>query len=201
MLDETTKTLIEAISRITTLETQMQELQKSNTFYEFSKYLPVDQQKEIAKRIYDEKIREEADRIIEARYSIIDDNGKMICNAGQMINYIIEKIAEDYIFTYRNAFESEIMKMAKDMIEGNIKPYDPWDSWRSSVNSSLYQLSRKIIEENADELRKIMYDKIMESCNEMMLNAFCADIIRTLDLDKVIKEILKDKAKGYKEEK
>jgi hypothetical protein len=52
-----------------------------------------------------------------------------------------------------------------------------------------------LITKNIDEIKPILYAKILECCNEAVVIEFTGEIIKQLDLDSAVKEILKERIK------
>jgi hypothetical protein len=161
------------------------------------KYLPEAQQKEIAEKVFTERMNAEVDRIIDARHG----SGTVPLGnpCGKIVDHVMHKMCEAYTAKMVPEFQDRILELAKAEIEGTNA--DNKDDSRTliltAINWELQTIARELIKEHKVELGQAIYAKILSSVNEMMLNAFCADIVKTLNLDKAINEVLAEKARGY----
>ena len=161
------------------------------------KYLPEKQQREIAERVFTERMETEVHRIIEARHG--DKNGNP---CGTIVEHIMGNITDRYIGEMEPELGPTILKIARDKI---INRTESTDDNNTTIDTRIHWAIEKLITDtvnaHSDELKQLLYSRILESVDSIMLNAFCADIIRTLDIDKAIREVLGERARGYQTEK
>lgn len=146
------------------------------------KYLTEDEMKKIAERIYTDRIQAEVDRIIETRI------------AGRMVDAIISKIVESYVLKLSDEFKDDLKVLCKSEIDRSVSTTSDYnDTLRNDIRYTLQTVSKEVIIENNAEIKQLVYDKILECSNEMVAISFVGDIIRSLDLNYAIKEVLSKK--------
>lgn len=146
------------------------------------KYLTEDEMKNIAERIYTERINAEVDRIIEAR------------TAGNLVEMIFSQIVTSSVTNLSDKFKDNLLSLCESEIArsvSNNKNYD--DTLRNDIRYSLQTVSKTVINENIDNIKLVVYDKILECSNEMVAMSFIGDIIRSLDLNTAVKEVLQNR--------
>jgi uncharacterized membrane protein YheB (UPF0754 family) len=148
------------------------------------KYLSEEQMKTIAEEVFTEKMKADVDRVIQAR------------TCGKLVDNIFNKIVESYVTEISDKYKDDILKLCKSEISRDQSNNNDWDdTLRATIDYKLKETSNVIIDEHIDEIKPIVYSKILRCCNEVSVNAFISDIIRKLDLDKAVKEVLGEYAK------
>ena len=175
-------------------------LPTSNPGIDFQKYLTMGEMQNIARRVFTEKAETYFDEVVHNRYgwkegvtpnqSFVD---AMLFTIGQII---LDRHGKENMFLTENIMERILEEANRDFsIEEN---YD--DRLRSQINYKLQTLVEKIIAERENEITPIIFEKIKQSTDKMLLSAFLSDLIKHFNFDKAINEVLGNMAKGYVEE-
>ena len=63
---------------------------------------------------------------------------------------------------------------------------------RYAISAKLTAICNEVLKENHDELKEITKEKVFKCCNEKLLIAFISDIVRSLNLNEAIKNLLRN---------
>ena len=166
------------------------------TVFDFQKYITPDEMKNIATRVFTEKAEIYFDEIVRNRYGWKEDSetnqsfiDAMLFTIGEMI---LDRHGRDNMFLTELIMQRIIEEANRDFTKE--ENYD--DRLRSQINWKLQSLVEKTINERESEISPIIFEKIKQSADKMLLNAFLSDLIRHFNFDKAIKEVLGDMAKN-----
>jgi DNA-directed RNA polymerase subunit RPC12/RpoP len=164
-------------------------------------YISESQQQEIAISIFTKKLEHRLDEIISARYGT--QEGTVFNPAGKAADHVIATVVDKYTSKLLPQLGPRIFDLARLEIE-RTEPFssDPdqqvsHGTVMASVSYSLQDLARELINQRRAELEPLIWEKVLASCDEMMLQVFCGEIIKSLNLNEAIKKLLETKALGY----
>lgn len=158
---------------------------ESAKFAGLEKYLTEEQKQQIVTKIFEEKIGKEVDRIIEARY------------AGKIADEIFYKLTAIYVNKIDSEYEQLIQSLVYKELNASLAgKTDPDGNLCSYIRYQLQSVIGRVLETMQPELNTIFKEKVLASANEMLLNAFLSQIVRKLDFDTKIKNILQEQAEN-----
>ena len=155
---------------------------------ELLKYLSDEDKKRIAEKVYEEELRKEIKEDIEKRDpSIFND---AITVYGRILEKYIKSMDlyhEEFIEPFKILLKEDIKEIMEnaESIEGRI-------SLKDVIEWKIQELGREVIEENKEELKPIIKEKVFKCCNETLLIAFLSDIVRGMNLDKAVKKLIQE---------
>ena len=148
-------------------------------------YLSDEEKKKIAERVYEEELR----RLFQ------EDVAKRIPDIFHDLPTVYHRVLNQYIQEMQLSHEEFIPAMNK-LIEKELNAFisedDDMNTIAHHIRWRLQILSEEVIQENKDELKPIIRDKVFRCCNETLLIAFLSDIVRKMNLDKAVKQIIQE---------
>ena len=144
--------------------------------------LTPEEKKKIAERIYEEELRKQFQKDYEMRDQDIFHKRSTVY-LRVLDQYISEMnlMHEDFIPYFKQLIMTEGSKLVQE---------DSDTMLRYAISSKLNKLGEEILDENHDELKEIIKEKVFKCCNETLLVAFLSDIVRHMELDKAVKRII-----------
>ena len=151
---------------------------------ELMKYLSDDDRKRIAERVYEEECRRIFNEEMAKRDQALFHNQSLVYTR-ILDKYISEMdlVHEDFI----PAFKDMITNYSKELLAE-----DSDVTLRYAISAKLTAICNEVFEENHDELKEITKEKVFKCCNEKLLIAFISDIVRSLNLNEAIKNLLRN---------
>lgn len=125
------------------------------------KYLDENHQKEIADRIYEEKVSTYADRVINNRTSI---------NGFSIVDLILSNACEKYANNFAPKFEEDFLKRVKEEIYRDVPVTEDESTFRSSLTYAISRVADKYIDEHKDEIQDLMKNTIHEEAINVAKN-------------------------------
>ena len=155
---------------------------------ELLKYLTDEDKKRIAEKVYEEEIRKEIRGDIKKRDPLIfNDKGTVYSRILEKYIKELDLYKYDFIEPFKVQLKEEIIKIINsDQVKG-----DDY-TLRDVIKWKIEELSRQVIEENKEELKPIIKEKVFKCCNETLLIAFLSDIVRSMNLDKAVKKLIQE---------
>ena len=153
--------------------------------FEIFNYLTDDDKKRIAERVFEEELRKHFREDIEKR------NQEIFHDFPTVYHRVLDQYIREMNLTHDNfapAFKPLIEKEVNDILSGK----DDDNSVAHHIRWRFQVLAEEIISEDKSELKEIIRDKVFRCCNETLLIAFLSDIVRGMNLDKAVKQIIKD---------
>ena len=151
------------------------------------KYLSDDDKKKIAERVYEEECRKKFNAEITSLQDTIFTD-KYVVFHRILDRYIneLDLMNEDFI----PYFKEMLMNHSSELLAE-----DSDVTLRYAISTKINKIGQEVLDENHDALKDIIREKVFKCCNEKMLIAFIADIVRSLDLNGAIKNLLRNDPK------
>lgn len=156
--------------------------------FEILNYLSDEEKKKIAERVYEEEVRKSFARDFESRSPIIFTDRSTVYY--RLLDRYIDSMGlekTDFIPYFKETLLSEMKAFTQDASLDSENNY-----LAANIRYKLQRLSDIVIDENADELKPIIRDKVFRCCNETLLIAFLSDIVRQMNLDKAVKKLISE---------
>ena len=153
------------------------------------KYLSDEEKHRIAERVYEEELRKCFQKDYESRDPIIFTNRSTVYY--RLLDRYIDKMdleKTDFIPYFKETLASDLKYFIEDIKSDS----DRENLFINTIRYKLNRLAEKVIEENEDDLKPIIRDKVFRCCNETLLIAFLSNIVRKMDLDKAVKQIIRE---------
>ena len=156
-------------------------------------YLTEEEKKRIAERVYEEELRKHVKEDIDKRSpSIFHDKS----NVYERVLYkYIEELNlyhEDFI----ECFKKRILDETKMLLRVDESETETRDTTATILDNlikwRIQDIGKSVIEENEEELKPIIKEKVFKCCNETLLVAFLSDIVRGMKLDEAVKKIIQE---------
>lgn len=157
--------------------------------FEILNYLSDEEKKKIAERVYEEEVRKSFARDFESRSPIIFTDRSTVYY--RLLDRYIDNMGlekTDFIPYFKETLLSEMKSFTQDLSSDPNRDND----FINTIKYRLQRLSEEVIDENKDELKPIIRDKVFKCCNETLLIAFLSDIVRRMNLDKAVKQIIQE---------
>ena len=155
---------------------------------ELLKYLTDEEKKRIVERVYEEEVRNYIKEDISKRSpSIFEDNTTVYT---RILNQYIKDL-DLYHYDFIDIFKKRLEEEMDNIINGNSTEIGS-NSLRTVIEWKIRDIGEEIINESKDELRPIIKEKVFKCCNETLLIAFLSDIVRGMNLDKAVKNIIQE---------
>ena len=154
------------------------------TTEELLEILTPEERKKIAERVYEEELRKGFQEDIAKRNPDIFHDFPTVYN--RVLNKYINEMKlshEDFIPAINKLIEKELNAFISEDDMNTIVHHIRW---------KLQVLGEEVIQENNDELKLIIHEKVFKCCNEVALIAFLSDIVRGLNLDKAVKKLISE---------
>ena len=161
---------------------------------ELLKYLTDDERKKIAERVYEEELRKFfADDINKRDPSIFH-------NKSNIYSTVLSKYISEMNLTHDEFIQPLKMQLESELQNFISAKYENLDSdLHTHLNWKIQILAEEVINENRDALKEIVKEKVFRCCNEKLLIAFIANIVRSLHLNDAIKKFLANDADWQKD--
>jgi hypothetical protein len=129
--------------------------------FDITNYLSVGQMRDIAKSIYEKKVSDYADEIL---------NRRATAGCGSMADQILSKAADNFAKNLSDKYHDQMLVIFKKVIESDNPIVNDEDekSFGRSIQWALERCATKYIEEHPEEICKIMEDEIAESAKQMI---------------------------------
>ena len=152
-------------------------------------YLTDEEKKKIAERVYEEELRKAFQKDYESRDPIIFTSRSTVYY--RLLDRYIDKMDLEKI-DFIPYFKETLISDLKSFTEGLQPDCDRDNPFINTIRYKLNRLAEEVVEENRDELKPIIQDKVFRCCNETLLIAFLSDIVRKMNLDKAVKQIIQE---------
>lgn len=143
-----------------------------------------EEKKRIAERVYEEEFRKLFEDDVKLRNPEIFTSRSMVYER-VLTKYIDEMnlVHEDFIPYFKEIIHTRSLELLDENSAFSVV---------YPISSKLQKLTKEVIEEDSQELKEIVREKVFKCCNETLLMAFLSDIVRGLNLNEAVKKILKE---------
>jgi hypothetical protein len=114
-------------------------------------------------------------------------------STGSIVDQIMQAAARSYVEKFAPEFESAFMQRYREEIFRNVVPNNSDEqTFRQGLTWELQKVAQKYIEKNSDILEIEMKNTIHHEANLLSLDKFSYLIANKINIEDIIKEILKD---------
>lgn len=148
-------------------------------------YLTEEEKKKIAERVFEDELRNYFKEDVAKRSQEIFHDFPTVYHR-VLDQYIREMnlIHDDFAPAFKPLIEKEVADILSGKDDDNAVAHHI--RWKFQV------LAEEIINEDKSDLKEIIRDKVFRCCNETLLIAFLSDIVRGMNIDKAVKQLVKD---------
>lgn len=150
------------------------------TSFDITKYITEDQMKDIATRLYEDRLTKFVDDVLERRIPL----------CGNIVDQVLMATVERYVTKLSDKFETDFLKKAKSVIESTDPGNDEHISFQEQLTYKLSSAADKCIEANMDVIYGYMSKSIETAANNVGINELAKKISRKIDVNQIIVDLL-----------